>query len=236
MGRTVDIPLQCGATLALLAASVVTFPTLRVSGPETELRKEPKQRRSQILVDAVADAATRVLPKFGVSGATTNRIADVAGVSIGSLYQYFPSKESIFARAIERDLRKREDEFEAVLSSVQGGSLEDVIGALTRKAVDTFFDDAPALRLLFAQVPSLDRIDAIVEHRERVAELFGRALQQAADTDATVPGHDEMLFAIHAVMGTIQAALMAESLPEREPFSRKLRDLVLGFARERGHV
>ena len=59
-------------------------------------RREPKQRRSRETVEAVLEAVQRVLKRHGVEAITTNRIAEAAGVSIGSLYQYFPDKRAIF--------------------------------------------------------------------------------------------------------------------------------------------
>jgi AcrR family transcriptional regulator len=67
-----------------------------------EPRKRPKQRRSKITVDAILEATARVLVHEGYEKASTNRIAKVAGVSIGSLYQYFPSKESLVLALIEQ--------------------------------------------------------------------------------------------------------------------------------------
>jgi len=65
-------------------------------------RKQPQQGRSRATVDVILAAATRVLCKHGYDGATTNRIAELAGVSVGSLYQYFPNKEAIVGALIER--------------------------------------------------------------------------------------------------------------------------------------
>jgi AcrR family transcriptional regulator len=65
-------------------------------------RKTPKQRRSRETVDAILDATARVLVEEGYERATTNHIAAVAGVSVGSLYQYFPSKEALVAALVER--------------------------------------------------------------------------------------------------------------------------------------
>ncbi|NMM91281.1 TetR family transcriptional regulator, partial [Rhodococcus sp. SRB_17] len=57
-------------------------------------RKTPAQERSRATVDRIVEAATRVLDREGIA-TTTNRIADEAGVSVGSLYQYFPDKHAI---------------------------------------------------------------------------------------------------------------------------------------------
>jgi AcrR family transcriptional regulator len=65
------------------------------SGTPLEPRKKPRQARSQAMVDAILEAAARVLSEEGYGGASTNRIAEVAGVSVGSLYQYFPNKDAL---------------------------------------------------------------------------------------------------------------------------------------------
>ncbi|MFT4918666.1 MAG: AcrR family transcriptional regulator, partial [Zhongshania aliphaticivorans] len=60
-----------------------------------EPRRRPSQSRSKVLVDAIIQACKQVLADEGEERLTTNRIAEVAGVTIGSLYQYFPNKEAI---------------------------------------------------------------------------------------------------------------------------------------------
>src|SRR5215470_12874759 len=70
--------------------------------PHTSPRKQASQERSRSTVDALVGATARILLKEGYDQASTNRIAEVAGVSIGSLYQYFPSKEALVAAVIDR--------------------------------------------------------------------------------------------------------------------------------------
>jgi AcrR family transcriptional regulator len=76
----------------------------RISEPGQGLRarRDPAQERSRKTVDAIVEAAGRLLVEHGRLGVTTNAVAERAGVSIGSLYQYFPNKEAIFAALQER--------------------------------------------------------------------------------------------------------------------------------------
>ena len=67
-----------------------------------QVRKMPRQERSRALVDAIVEAAGRVLVRSGREAVTTNSVALVAGVSIGSLYQYFPNREAIIAAVAHR--------------------------------------------------------------------------------------------------------------------------------------
>ncbi|MDH7803028.1 AcrR family transcriptional regulator [Rhizobium sp. AN70] len=76
----------------------------RIAKRKTTMRKEPRQERSKATVDAVIHAAARILSDHGWAGFTTNRVAETAGVSIGSLYQYFPDKISIVEAVRHRHL------------------------------------------------------------------------------------------------------------------------------------
>ena len=69
-----------------------------------EPRKMPRQRRAQATVEDVLAAAAQVFEALGYAAGTTNRIAERAGVSIGTLYQYFPSKEALAVALLERHL------------------------------------------------------------------------------------------------------------------------------------
>jgi AcrR family transcriptional regulator len=65
-------------------------------------KKRPSQRRSRATFDALVEACTWLLPRRGFAGTTTNHIAERAGVSVASLYEYFPGKDAVIAQAAER--------------------------------------------------------------------------------------------------------------------------------------
>jgi AcrR family transcriptional regulator len=67
-------------------------------------RRQAKQERSRETVEALLEAAARVLQERGYAGATTNRIAEVAGASVGTLYEYFANKEAIYDALIEQEI------------------------------------------------------------------------------------------------------------------------------------
>ncbi len=75
-----------------------------VDKPNPIPRKLPKQGRSKVLVDALVEACERLLEQGDTASLTTNHIADLAGVNIGSLYQYFPNKEAILATVFARKM------------------------------------------------------------------------------------------------------------------------------------
>src|SRR4051794_12983052 len=69
--------------------------------PDLSPRKTPRQERSRQMVERILDAATRVLSERGYDGASTNHIAGTAGISNGSLYQYFPNKDAIVVPVLD---------------------------------------------------------------------------------------------------------------------------------------
>jgi AcrR family transcriptional regulator len=86
----------------------------RFSEPVDAMRRRPRQKRSRATIDSILDATAQVLDRRGWSGFTTNVVADVAGVSIGSLYQYFPNKLGL----IEALRRRHFDDVRAALRAV----------------------------------------------------------------------------------------------------------------------
>ena len=95
-------------------------------------RKTPLQSRSRATVDAVLSAAAHILESQGVGAMNTNAVAERAGVSIGSLYQYFASKDAILVALIEREQRIFADELARAADSARSGDLgEDLTALLT---------------------------------------------------------------------------------------------------------
>ncbi len=78
----------------------------RIPAPVSTMRKEPRQARSRATIDAILDAAARILGERGWAGLTTNAAAEVAGLSIGSLYQYFPNKLALVEAVRRRHLNE----------------------------------------------------------------------------------------------------------------------------------
>lgn len=99
-----------------------------------EPRKRPHQQRSAATVDAILEAAAHILERKGLDALTTNAVAELAGVSIGSLYQYFPGKAAILAELIRRERLILLAGIER-MAHASGDSLKDDVCSLIRIAV-----------------------------------------------------------------------------------------------------
>lgn len=116
-------------------------------------RRKPQQRRARQTVEAVLDAVIRLLERDGSGGLTTNRIAEVAGVSIGSVYQYFPDKQAIFAALHERHIEQIDRLIAGTLVAHAASPLDDLLRALIEAMVDAHTTNPELFHLFAAEVP-----------------------------------------------------------------------------------
>jgi AcrR family transcriptional regulator len=133
------------------------------------MRKQPQQARSQATIDAVLEAAAHILGQRGWRGLTTNAVAEVAGVSIGSLYQYFPNKLAL----VEAVRQRHFDQVLAILGTAADQSLERPrrIEALIDGMIGVHGRYPAAHRVLLEEAPRSD--DARPKH-----DRFASVLQQ----------------------------------------------------------
>lgn len=112
-----------------------------------EPRKRPVQARSAATVDAILDAAARILGSEGLAGLNTNAVARVAGVSVGTLYQYFPGKEAILSELLRRKRQRVLTDIRAALEGMEAAREEETIARLVKAAIR---NQAPTPKLLQA--------------------------------------------------------------------------------------
>lgn len=126
---------------------------MKAQATKSIARRQPQQERSRQTVEAVLDAVVRILKREGMAGVTTNRIAEVAGVSIGSVYQYFPDKRAIFTALHDRHAEEMGRLVSARLLEHAESSLEDLVRALVEALIDAHSADPELHELLSTQVP-----------------------------------------------------------------------------------
>ena len=100
------------------------------SGVALKPRKSPVQARSNASVEAILDATLQVLLSVGKERLTTTRVAVRAGVSVGTLYQYFPNKSSLLAAALRRHLEQTRDAMREVIPTLEGAPVEEMMSRI----------------------------------------------------------------------------------------------------------
>jgi len=130
---------------------------------KTTPRKRPRQARSKATVDTILVASARILVKRGFDGFTTNEVAEAAGVSIGSLYQYFPNKEALVAALIERHIEDMNASILSELTRVAQLPMAEAVRAVIELAISAHTVDAELHQVLTEQVPRVGRMARLRE-------------------------------------------------------------------------
>jgi AcrR family transcriptional regulator len=145
--------------------------------PRTTPRKLPQQDRSKVTVEAILTAAAHILTENGYDTASTNRIAERAGVSIGSLYQYFPNKEAIMTALRERHVNEMAAIVESALNQSVHQPLDVALHELVKACVAAHAIDPTLHQVLNEQVPRLNQSSA----EAKIITLLREFLEQRRD-------------------------------------------------------
>jgi|ERR1700683_2112458 len=146
-------------------------------------RRKPSQERAKVTVDAMLDAAVKLLKRGGASSVTTNRIAETAGVSIGSVYQYFPNKNALFVALHERHIDLVDEVIRRKMTECIDSSLEHLVESLVAGMVAVHTVDPELSELLGAEVPH--HADGTVDFSIRFHAAFRTALAPQAASFGT---------------------------------------------------
>ncbi|NEK20049.1 TetR family transcriptional regulator [Rhizobium leguminosarum] len=197
-------------------------------------RKQPKQARSSELVAAILDAAAQVLAREGAQRFTTARVAERAGVSIGSLYQYFPNKAAILFRLQSDEWRQTTDMLGGILADVQRPPLERL-----RRLVHAFLRsecEEAAMRVALHDAAPLYRdapeAQAARASGDRIVELFMQEVLPCAPEGTRALAGD----LITTTLGTVgkQFSESPRSLAEIDAYSDAMADMFCAYLERLG--
>lgn len=195
--------------------------------PSEKPRKSPKQARARATVDAILMAAAHLLRTGGRERTTTNEIAKKAGVSIGSLYQYFPNKEAIW-----QGLRERHDAF---FENAARERIEDTGSRGFRSAVRFMIDqmvmlhalDGPLHGALYADDGFADREERLVEYRGYLERFF----VENATRLRPIPDPELAAFVmVHALVALVHGVAISDPERLRHPdYAAELTELLVRY-------
>ena len=157
-------------------------------------RKEPRQQRSHETRDRILVAAARVFSTHGYAAGTTNKIAVEASISIGSLYQYFPNKDSILLALMRQHVADGADALQQIFANETSvpSPLEDRVASFVDVALATHVGDARLHQVLFEEAPRprefLDELHALEEQLVAAVASLLRSDPEVRVNDYEVAG------------------------------------------------
>jgi AcrR family transcriptional regulator len=170
-------------------------------------RKAPRQSRSQATVTAILDATARILVERGFAAASTNAVAERAGVSVGSLYQYFPNKEALVSALRARHGEQMMAVIQRALTKAMDATVADALAGLIEATVEAHGVDADLHRVLEEHLGSM-AVDALHDEYTDVMEDRIVALLARHRDEITAPDLKLAAFMLmHAAHGLIHAVV-----------------------------
>lgn len=191
-------------------------------------RKGPVQSRSRATVDAILDGCVRVLDQEGLAAATTSRIAEVSGVSVGSLYQYFENRDAILNALQDREFART---FEMLQTLLLTKTFETEV-ELARNVITSLLDlyrASPGLHRVLAleglHVAPTERVQAF-DHK--IVETLRAFLEMTSFSIRRKNRHAAAFVLYHSVRATMLAAILDEPPGITDPvLVDELTDLVV---------
>lgn len=175
-------------------------------------RKTPRQARSEATVNAIFQATIQVLLAIGPSRLTTTRVAERAGVSVGTMYQYFPHKQALLYAVLERHLDTVAKAVESACEDHRGGAVDAVIDRLVVAFIDAKATRANVSRVLYKVAAELDVGELRGEISRRIHNAIIGLLGSA--TDAEFSDLPAVAFTMQAAMtGAARAVFESGATP-----------------------
>lgn len=193
-------------------------------------RRRPRQARAQATVDAIVQATARVLVEDGYDRASTNRIAQAAGVSIGSLYQYFPSKEALVAALVEAHVDRMTEVVTHRLERLESADLRRSAETLVSALIAAYRVDPKLHHVLCQEVPKIGDLRRIYEFEQSLSDVIRTHLHSLRHQIKHQNIDRAVFLLINAIPSVIRAAIEGDSEgADDSALTGELTDMILRY-------
>ena len=195
-------------------------------------RKRPVQARSEATVSALFEASIQVLLAVGYRKFTTTRVAERAGVSVGSLYQYFPNRQALITAVIERHLEELRVTIEQHCRRLRGSTLDQQVKGLVDAVIAAKWENIEVSRALHEPLADIGGMQLVNAAAVKAAGAIAEVLRSCAD--ASFRDVDRLaLLTVISCSSLMQAAITDQTGGiGREALRAHMRAMVLGYLRE----
>ena len=188
------------------------------TNPRTKPRKNASQQRSRAMVDALVEATALILVREGFDKASTNRIAEVAGVSVGSLYQYYPCKEALVAAVIDRHNQEIMQVVRVAFAEVATQPVEPAVRRMVAVAIEAHRIDPRLHRVLAEQIPRTGRLEHVEAFNREAHAMFRTYLDSHRDEIRAIDPALAAFMCVTSIEALAHTAVLhrPETLSDRE--------------------
>ena len=195
-------------------------------------RKRPVQARSEATVSALFEASIQVLLAVGYRRFTTTRVAERAGVSVGSLYQYFPNRQALITAVIERYLDELHATIEQHCRELRGSTLDQQVNGLVDAVIGAKWKHIEVSRALHEPLADIGGAQLVSASAVKTAGTIAAVLRSCAD--ASFRDVDRLaLLTVISCSSVLQAAITDQTgALGREALRAHMRAMVTGYLNE----
>ena len=179
-----------------------------------EPRKTPVQARSVASVDAILEATLQVLLQVGKERLTTTRVAARAGVSVGTLYQYFPNKSALLQAALKRHMVEVAEAVEVACKEQQGARLQSMATALINAFLTAKMKNAKTSVALYSVSSDVDGAKIVQQMGTRINQAILRMLATSGESLTTDP--QLVASMLQGMMAGVSRRILESSAPEKQ--------------------
>ena len=199
-------------------------------------RKSPVQARSTATIEVLHEATIQVLLKEGIVKCNTTRIAERAGVSVGSIYQYYPNRDSLLAAVLQRHLDSVAEKIEELCLKYEKTSIRTLISALVDEIILAKLSNPEESKALYAISGERGGLDLSKRMNDRMLAAISNLLESASDIefdDSQIVAE----FVLGAIMGLIRRVLENQVTDKVEQvLDSHLKLMVVAYLQQIGHI
>lgn len=185
-------------------------------------RKTPRQARSAATIEAIHIATIQVLLAGGVGSLTTTRVAERAGVSVGTMYQYYPHKQALLFALVERQFDLIETAMRDAAERLTGCDLETIAQGLATAWLDAKMADMVASRAIYGIAAEFDLSELMNRAARCMTEMIEGLLAHVPDAEFVDPSAAAFMLAA-LLGGSVRVVMEAEATEDN--FARLRREL-----------
>ena len=193
-------------------------------------RKQPVQARSETTVLAIHEASIQVLLSIGYRKLTTTRVAERAGVSVGTLYQYFPNRQALIRAVLERYLMEMSASIQADCQTLRGRSLDEIARGLVDAMIAAKWRRLEVSRAMHEPLVEVGGAELVRASAARGASLVADLLRSCSEIGA-VDVEPLAVFLVMACTSMLQAAFI-DYAADKETIRMHMRAMVRGYLSE----
>ncbi|XZT95064.1 TetR/AcrR family transcriptional regulator [Acinetobacter baumannii] len=187
-------------------------------------RKRPRQARSVATFEAILEAAARILESLGFAGFNTNAVAELAGVSIGSLYQYFPSKDALIVELIRRERAELSKRIVEAIQEHEATDLKEKLKLIIQAAVKHQLSRPQLARTLEFATELIGKDSEESEHQHELETIISDLFIRSGISHAQTVAQDVIALS----KGIINAAGIAEE-SDLNDLQQRVEKAVFGY-------